>query len=207
QAQEWRAPNRVLKVSAQPAGAGTRVSVSAESAVGRAQNWQDGDGFHLVLPNTVAADSLKTVRGVKVSRVGSSLEVLFQTKPGSTVNVQTDGNEITLLVDRKLEAVTPEHESRGDSRPIDEPQLFANQTNAQQVPRDSSPLSFSSPVSDLASKSRQSSGEIAHSSSNWNPPIGPTSALPAQSLPQRDAATAPGVTEEVAIQPEDEGAL
>ena len=55
-AQEWRAPNRVLKVSAQPAGAGTRVSVSAESAVGRAQNWQDGDGFHLVLPNTVAVD-------------------------------------------------------------------------------------------------------------------------------------------------------
>ncbi|HMF85656.1 MAG TPA: hypothetical protein VK598_04825, partial [Nitrospiraceae bacterium] len=112
QAQEWRAPNRVLRVSAQPAGGGTKVSVTADSPIWKAQNWQDGDGFHLVLPNTVAAESLKAIRGIKVSRVGTSLEVLFQTKPGSTVNVQAEGNEITLVVDKMLEALTTEGESR-----------------------------------------------------------------------------------------------
>jgi HEAT repeat protein len=206
-AQEWRAPNRVLRVSAQPAGAGTKVSVAADSPLGRAQNWQDGDGFHLVLPNTVAADSLKTIRGIKVTRVGTSLEVLFQTKPGSTVNVQADGNEITLVVDKKLEALAPERDSRSETGSFEEQQRVADSTYAQQSHSDSAPLRFSSPVTDLSSKPQAPSGEIAQTTSNWNPQIGPSSALPAQALPERDAATAPQEGDEVTVQVEDEGAL
>jgi|GEM_PF-5715655 len=103
-AQESSGQNKVWNVSAQPAGSGTMVTIAADSAVGRTQNWQDSEGYHVVLPDTAAANSLKAVRGVKVRRVGTSLEVLFQTKPGSKVNVQTEGNEITLVVDKKLEA-------------------------------------------------------------------------------------------------------
>ena len=201
QAQEWRAPNRVLRVSAQPAGGGTKVSVAADSPLARAQNWQDGDGFHLVLPNTVAAESLKAIRGIKVSRVGTSLEVLFQTKPGSTVNVQTEGNEINLVVDQRLEALT-EGESRSESGSFEQQQHVADSTYAQQSQRDGS-----SPVTDLSSKPQASSGETAQTTSNWNPQIGPSSAIPAQSLPERDAATAPPAGEDVTIQVEDEGAL
>jgi HEAT repeat protein len=203
QAQEWRAPNRVLRVSAQSAGAGTKVSVAADSPLVRAQNWQDGDGFHLVLPNTVAADTLKGIRGIKVSRVGTSLEVLFQTKPGSTVSVQTAGNEITLLVDKKLEAVTTESETGS----FDQQQQVADSTYAQQSQRDAAQTGFSSPSTDLSSRPQTSSAETAQTTSNWNPQLGPSSALPAQSLPERDAATAPPTGDEVTVQVEDEGAL
>ncbi len=207
QAQDWRAPNRVLRVSAQPAGAGTKVSVAADSPLGRAQKWQDGDGFHLVLPNTVAADSLKDIRGVKVTRVGTSLEVLFQTKPGSVVNVQADGNEINLVVDTKLEALAAEYESRNANKSPEEQQLLADPTYTQLPPRDSTSSGVSSPVSDLVPRSPTSSSEIAQSTSNWNPQLGPASALRAQSLPERDASTAPPAGEEVSVQIEDEGAL
>ena len=199
QAQEWRAPNRVLRVSAQPAGGGTKISVAADSPLARAQNWQDGEGFHLVLPNTVAAESLKAIRGINVRRVGTSLEVLFQTKPGSTVNVQAEGNEITLVVDKKLEALTGEGESRSETG-----SYVADSTSSQQLQRDAAPIG---PVTDLSTKPQASSGEIAQTTSNWNPQIGPSSALPAQSLPERDAATVPPAGEEVTIQVEDEGAL
>ena len=201
QAQEWRAPNRVLRVSAQPAGGGTKVSVTADSPIWKAQNWQDGDGFHLVLPNTVAAESLKAIRGIKVSRVGTSLEVLFQTKPGSTVNVQAEGNDITLLVDKKLEALTPEGVSRSETGSFEHQQQVGDPTFAQQSLNDSAPTGSSSPVTDLSS-SQTSSGEIAQ-----NRQIVPSSALPAQSLPASDATTVPAAGKEVTIQVEDESAL
>ena len=207
QAQEWQAPNRVLRVSAQSAGDGTKVSVAADNPLARAQNWQDGEGFHLVLPNTVASDSLKGIRGIKVTRVGTSLEVLFRTKPGSTVNVQSAGNEITLLVDKKLESVPTDRESGNESASFEQPQNAADSSYAQQTQHDSTPLKFSSSAGDLGSQSQAPSGETAQATSNWNPQLGPASSLPAQSLPERDATTAPPVAEEVTVQVENEGAL
>ena len=201
QAQEWRAPNRVLRVSAQPAGGGTKVSVTADSPIWKAQNWQDGDGFHLVLPNTVAAESLKAIRGIKVSRVGTSLEVLFQTTPGSTVNVRAERNEITLLVDKKLEALTTEGESRSETGSFEQQQHVGDPTYAQQSQNDSAPTGSSSPVTDLSS-SQVSPGEIAQ-----NPQIVPSSTLPSQSVPERDGTTAPPAGKEITVQVEDEGAL
>ena len=132
EAQRARIPNRVWNVASQPAGDGTMVSIAADSPLGRSQNWQDSEGYHLVIPNTVPADSLKTIRGVKVRRVGTSMEVLFQTRPGSTVNVQAEGNEITLVVDKKLEAQQIDHEARNNTKSAEEQQLFEDQTSARQ---------------------------------------------------------------------------
>jgi hypothetical protein len=207
QAQEWRAPNRVLRVSAQPAGGGTKVSVTADSPIWKAQNWQDGDGFHLVLPNTVAAESLKAIRGIKVSRVGTSLEVLFQTKPGSTVNVQAEGNDITLVVDKKLEALIPEGQARSEPGSFEQQQHVGDPTYAQQSQGDAMPMGTSSPVIDLSSTPQASSGEIAQTTSNGNQQIVPSSTLPSQLLPERDGTTAPPAGKEVTVQVEDEGAL
>ena len=183
------------------------VSIAADSPLGRTQNWQDSEGYHLVLPNTVPSDSLKTIRGVKVRRVGTSMEVLFQTKPGSTVNVQAEGNEITLVVDKKLEAQPIEHQAPNNTKSAEEQQLFEDQTSARQSLRDNAPPDFSSPVDDLASRPNAPSGEIAQNTSNWNPPIGPASALPEQTLPARDASVSPQAGEEVSVQAEDEGAF
>jgi HEAT repeat protein len=200
QAQEWQAPNRVLRVSAQPVGGGTKISVTADSPIWKAQNWQDGEGFHLVLPNTVAAESLKAIRGINVRRVGTSLEVLFQTKPGSTVNVQAEGNEITLVVDKKLEALTTEGESRSETGSFEQQQHVGDPTYVQQSPNDSAPLGSSSPVTDLSSP-QVPAGEIAQN------PQSPSSVLPSQSLPTSDATTVPAAGQKVTIQVEDESAL
>ena len=207
QAQRAHAPNRVWNVAAQPAGSGTMVSIAADSPLSRTQNWQDSEGYHVVLPNTVAADSLKTVRGVRVRRVGTSLEMLFQTKPGSNVNVQAEGNEITLVVDRKLDAQPVEREARNDNKSPVEQQLFEDSKTERQLRREAAPLKLSSPVDDLAPKSQAPSVETAHTASNWNPPMGPTSATLAQALPPRDPSANPQASEEVTVQAEDEGAL
>lgn len=195
-------PNRVWDVSSQPAGAGTMVSIAADGPVDKPQNWQDGEGYHLILPNTVSAESLKSIRGVKVRKVGTSLEVLFQTKPGAKVNVQTEGNEITLVVDKKLEPRQADDFKR-DGRSADE-QRVDDAAQSAQFRRDMAPVQFSSPVGDLTSTSRPATGETAHTSSTWSPSMGPTSEASA-TLPQT---AAPVATEApVNIEIEDEGLL
>jgi HEAT repeat protein len=202
-AQRHDGPSKVWNVAAQPSADGTVVWISADAPLSRAQNWQDSEGYHLVLPRTVSVDSLKTVRGVKLRRVGTSLEVLLQTKPGAKVSVQSDGNEISLLVDKSLDAraeADPQKEKNSSAQ-----QLFEDSGQTAQGRRDPAPIRFSSPVDDLAS--RVPSGETAHTASNWNPPMGPTSALQAGTLPQQGAVANPQSSEEVKVAVEDEGAL
>lgn len=117
QAQDSYVPSRVYNVSAQPSASGTVVSITADSPLSRAQNWRDSEGYHLIFPNTVPADSLKAARGVRVRRVGTSLEVLLQTKPGSKVSVQYEPNspgERQLFPDSQQSRQT-----RLDSAPLD----------------------------------------------------------------------------------------
>lgn len=203
QAQRHGVPSKVWNVAAQPSGTGTVVWITGDAPLSRAQNWQDSEGYHVVLPNTVSVDSLKAVRGVKVRRLGTSLEVLLQTKPGSKVSVQSEGNEISLLVDKKLEA-RADADSQAEVKPS-EPQPFDDSAQSNQWRRDSVPPKFSSPVDDLASKSPASSGETAHKASNWSAPMGPTSPLPTKTLAQPEANAQPA--EEVKVEVEDEGAL
>jgi HEAT repeat protein len=189
---------KVLGVSVQPSGDGVVAVIKADGPLSRAQNWQDNEGFHLVLPNTVSSDALKTSRGVNLRRVGNSVEIVLQTKPGSKVTIQGDGNQLNLLVDRKLEARSLDDENSGGTSS----QTFEYSGGSGY--RDLGPFKLST-SSDLGSNSRPSSGEIAQSSGNWNPPMGPTTELPPQSLPERDP-SAPA-TEDVQVQVEDEGAL
>ena len=110
-------PSKVSAVSSRPSGTGTIVSIAADTPLSRTQNWWDAEGYHLVFPNTVPADSLKPVRGVKVRRVGTAMEVLLQTKPGSKVSMEPDGNLVNLVVDRSLDASPLAGDSRYDEQP------------------------------------------------------------------------------------------
>ena len=150
QAQGSYVPSRVSNVSAQPSASGTIVSIAADSPLSRAQNWQDSEGYHLVFPNTVPADSLKAARGVRVRRVGTSLEVLLQTKPGSKVSVHPDGNHVNLVVDKKLEARTLDGDSGYEPNSSQEQQLFHDSQQSRQTRLDSAPT-------DASSNSRSSS--------------------------------------------------
>lgn len=76
------------------------VSISGDGNLTRAQTWQDRDGtFHVVLPKgQTALRNSAGARGVKIQRIGDSLEIIVQAKPGSGVTVQPRFNRLDLLV-------------------------------------------------------------------------------------------------------------
>ncbi|MFL6332977.1 MAG: HEAT repeat domain-containing protein [Pyrinomonadaceae bacterium] len=76
---------------------GNVVSISADGSLNRAQTWQDPDGkFHVVLVNGQVAGGVG--HGVKVERVGNSLELVVPVKRGANVTVQPHGNRLDLVV-------------------------------------------------------------------------------------------------------------
>jgi HEAT repeat protein len=89
---------KVTGVSSKKTGSGEVISLSADSSLNGIQTWQDPNGtFHLVVPN--AGDSAITnTPGVKMRRVGNSLEVEVQAKKGANVTVQPRFNRLDLVV-------------------------------------------------------------------------------------------------------------
>ncbi|HEX6185389.1 MAG TPA: HEAT repeat domain-containing protein [Pyrinomonadaceae bacterium] len=85
-------PVRVTSVTS----SGDVVSIAADGPLNRAQTWQDAEGFHVVLVNGEAAAG--AARGVKVQRIGNSLELVVPVRRGSNVTVQPRGNRLDLVV-------------------------------------------------------------------------------------------------------------
>src|SRR6267143_1455348 len=150
QAQRLRVPVKVSTIAVQPSAGGTAISIVADGSLGRAQTWQDAEGYHVVLPNTVAVDSLSMARGVRIRRLGTSLEILVQTKTGANVNAQTDGNRMQLNVDGKLQPRALEVD-RALSPSVEEQLLFEDSHSKAQTPGDTQPFKLSSTVEDSSS--------------------------------------------------------
>ncbi|HEV2829933.1 MAG TPA: HEAT repeat domain-containing protein [Pyrinomonadaceae bacterium] len=205
-AQYSHGSTRTASVSAQPAATGAIISVTADGPLTRAQNWQDSEGYHLILPNTTSANSLKAVRGVKLRRIGSSLEVLLQTKAGSKVTVQAEGNQINLVVDKKLEPRAVETEFPIETRPSQEQQqLFDNSTQPSSFSNTPGSLKFSSPADDLPSASTVPAGESKHTTGTA--PSAPTNSA-ATIVPQHDGTVPPApAPSQVQVQPEQESVV
>ncbi|HWN11295.1 MAG TPA: HEAT repeat domain-containing protein [Pyrinomonadaceae bacterium] len=200
--QAQRGQLNVTNISTSAAAGGTTVSIVANGSLGKAQTWHDSEGYHVVIPNTVAADSLKTIRGLRVRRIGTSLEIVAHTKPGAAVNVLSFDNKLQLVIEGKLNSkfgdfdapVVASSEEPGVYR---EPQYWVP---PQSVPQGS----FSSPVGNMASKPVTSNAETAHNSTNWNPQMGPQASSP-PATPATQAADAALAPSEIEIQPEDDG--
>jgi HEAT repeat protein len=75
---------------------GSVVSVSADGSLSRAQTWQDAEGFHVVIVNGQAAVAGSC--GVRVRRVGNSLELVIPVRQGASVTVEPRGNRLDLVV-------------------------------------------------------------------------------------------------------------
>jgi HEAT repeat protein len=172
-------PVTVKNVSSQVSSFGTVVSIAADGSLSRAQTWQDNEGYHVVLPNTVPVDSLKTGRGVKVRKVGDSLELLLQTKPGTRVSVESGHNQLNFVIDGRLEDSDLRSRSTSSGR-----------TQNEGV------ASGSSPVGDVSASSPGDKGDFAP------PLIGPNDIIPQKNTP----VTGPAVSE-IKIQDEDDGLL
>ena len=107
----------VTGVSARAAGANAVVSIAADGPLTRAQTWQDAEGFHVVVYK--GQGSFRGVpRGVKVRRVGESLELVVPVKPGGSVYVQPRFNNLDLVISGGLQAgaTNDERESLGTQK-------------------------------------------------------------------------------------------
>lgn len=112
-------PLRVSSVVAQPSAIGTTVSIVAEGSLRRAQTWQDSEGYHVVVPYATAQNSIKPIKGVKLRRLGQSLEILVQIAPGTGVSAQVDDNRLNLFVNDSLDP-NPESAIDTTNRATDE---------------------------------------------------------------------------------------
>ncbi|HZH31207.1 MAG TPA: HEAT repeat domain-containing protein [Pyrinomonadaceae bacterium] len=101
----------VTGVSARSNGSDAVVSIAADAPLTRAQTWQDEEGFHVVVYK--GQGSFRGVpRGVKVRRVGESLELVVPVKPGGSVYVQPRFNNLDLVVSGGLQAGASADEGR-----------------------------------------------------------------------------------------------
>lgn len=92
-------------------GGNAVVSIAADAPLNRAQTWQDSEGFHVVVYK--GAGNLRGVpRGVKVRRVGESLEFVVPVKPGGSVYVQPRFNNLDLVVNGGIHAGATTDEGR-----------------------------------------------------------------------------------------------
>ena len=95
----------VTGVTARTKGADAVVSIAADGPLNRAQTWQDSEGFHVVVYKG-QGNVGGVPRGVKVRRVGESLEFVVPVKPGGGVYVQPRFNNLDLVVSGGLHHAT-----------------------------------------------------------------------------------------------------
>jgi HEAT repeat protein len=209
QAQKLDVPAKVSNVSAQPSSTGTVVSIAADSSLGRAQTWQDNEGYHIVLPNTVSTVTLKATRGVKVRPVGHSLEVLLQTKPGARVNLQSANNQLRIEIDGKLAPRSADYDSYVEPSLTNERRPLEGPVYPQPKRQQSEQLKLASPIQDLSPSSRPvetSSTYAGSSSSSATSPSVPL--ISSNQITQPDTAPVPEAqASEITVQPEDDGFL
>jgi HEAT repeat protein len=98
----------VSSVSSHAATNGTVIQISADGSLNRAQTFQDREGFHVVVPEAGVSDLVRSSKGIRVRRVGSSIEILVQTQQGTPVSVQNLDNRIQLMVEGKLDSAHAE---------------------------------------------------------------------------------------------------
>ena len=207
EAQRLYIPVKITEVSARASAGGTVVTITADGNLSKAQTWHDDEGYHVVLPDTVSDYSLKLARGVKLRRVGSSLEILLQTKAGSRVSMQSDGNRISLAVDGNLISRPTESTFQSAYNSPDESRLFESQQYSR-LPQEAPAVKFSTPVEDLTARSEPSQSSPAAAQNPATQTAPPTQTDSNQIVPQGDGSTVvQPPPSEITVQADEDGFL
>ena len=193
---------KVTSVSAQAGANGTNVSIAADGALGKAQTWQDNEGYHVVIPKSQAGPSLRSTKGIKIRRVGTSLEVLIQTKPGARVNVLSSDNKLSLAVEGKLENRALDYNSPAAAAAREEARVYREQQILNSAGFNGNPTQSSSTSQELPTSSGR---ETAQNSTNWTPSMDPQLSAVSQQGAANSAVLNPAANDQVGIQPEDDG--
>jgi HEAT repeat protein len=101
----------VTNVTTRPSGGGEVVSITADAPLSHAQTWTDDEGFHVVGYKWNGAFA-GVPRGVKVRRVGNSLELVVATRAGASVTVAPRANSLDVIVSGGIQRANAEDETK-----------------------------------------------------------------------------------------------
>ena len=99
----------LTSVSTRATEGGAVVSIKGDAPLTRAQTWQDEEGFHVVGYKWEMKSG--TPHGVKVRRVGDSLEMIIPVRRGGSVSVHPRLNSLDIVVKGGLENAAAENEN------------------------------------------------------------------------------------------------
>ena len=166
----------VTGIASRTNGDTTIVTLTADTALTRAQTWQDRDGsFNVVLPR--GQTNIRGGRGVQVQRVGDSLQIVVQARPGANVTVHPRLNQLELIV-RGGVADTP-NAAAPEYAPAS-PAQSAPRQRAERAARPSSAMRQSAALRQSPAPVREASGDIT-------------------ALPQERASGAPAASQPAAV--------
>lgn len=96
---QQESPVRLTGVTARKSSDGKTIyTITADKPLNRAQTWQDGSGQHVVLYKGDAALRGALPAGVRVNRVGESLELVLPARAGQRIVVQPGTNQLDFVV-------------------------------------------------------------------------------------------------------------
>jgi HEAT repeat protein len=178
---------------------GNVVSISADGSLGRAQTWQDPEGFHVVLVNGQAAAGAG-VGGVKTRRVGNSLELVVPVRRGANVTVEPRGNRLDLVVSGGQSGAL-----NVENFPVEQQESAKARTRAAQTREreESAPREAEESYSQQPSQHRRGQSEASQSASQQQSYSPQQFAAPAQSAkpaPNAAGASSPSAVSAPAAQ-------
>lgn len=166
---------------------GNVVSISADGSLGRAQTWQDPEGFHIVLVNGQAGGGVGG--GVKTRRVGNSLELVVPVRRGASVTVEPRGNRLDLVVNGGQGGAL-----NVENFPIEQQREEARPRARASEPRESAPREQEESYAPQAPQRRRNEAAQPSSQQSYSPQESaaiPSSAKPAQQSFAPSQPTAP----------------
>ncbi|HLL74486.1 MAG TPA: hypothetical protein VK421_04420, partial [Pyrinomonadaceae bacterium] len=104
----------VTGVSMRPTERGVVITIKGDAPLTRAQTWQDDEGFHIVGYKWEMSSGAP--RGVKVRRVGESLEIVIPVRRGGSVSVHPRFNTLDIVVNGGLDAAAGGEEANNSPR-------------------------------------------------------------------------------------------
>lgn len=186
----------ITEIQSRRTSTGTVVSLMADGSLTRTQSWNDGEGFHLSFPYAGRSPIKKLPKGVKVRRLGRSLEIVVPVTPGSNVTVQPLFNRLNLVVNGEIDsshAGTDEQLSVQSARVEQREEEPSVASTAARVQRESrSRTTYESPASSSPALPSQRSTSTSTPSYSTNYP---PSAAPMPSASPAPAATTTASTE------------
>ncbi|MFN2456002.1 MAG: HEAT repeat domain-containing protein [Pyrinomonadaceae bacterium] len=178
-------PVNITSVDTRRTPQGAVITLSADAPLNRTQTWQDANGeFHMVLPRA-GQSRVRSGHGVRVQRIGDSLEIIVPSGRGANVTVQPRFNRMDLIVNGDVSGLSNqsgnENPAAQNARVTQRGEPLAAMPSPRRLPRARRYSSSGAPQIASAAASQMSKPKEA----NYTPQAYEPSPAPVSSTVQR----------------------